>query len=73
MTKAEAKHVAAYLRQMAPAAPALEGGSSHDGRRAFLRAADRLDPHNEVVMHVNVHDSVGPAMRRLRESFGGTL
>lgn len=44
--------VAAYLRQMAPAAPTYDGGTHHDNRRNFLEAAKFLegaklngDPH----------------------------
>ena len=35
--------VAQELRRIAPNAPAPEGGTTHDGRRAFFRAAALLD------------------------------
>lgn len=42
------KYVAAELRRMAPAAPTPSGGTSHEGRRAFLSIARFLDPHTRL-------------------------
>lgn len=43
MERDEAEFVARELRRLSPAAPAPDGGSSHDGRRAFVAVADLLD------------------------------
>jgi hypothetical protein len=37
------KFVAQELRRLAPAARSPEGGTTHDGRRAFQLAAEELD------------------------------
>lgn len=43
MTKDQADFVASELRRLAPAARTPEGGTSHDGRRAFMAAAEHLE------------------------------
>lgn len=46
---AELHWVARELERLAPAAPTPPGGTSHDGRRAFQRAAARLRGNAEIL------------------------